>query len=144
MLQELIKLHHDLMDTMSNRHKRYLYEQIDWNDQAICILGARGVGKTTLLCQHYLEKYNHGEKALYISADNIHVLSQGLLTIASEYFNLGGDAIFIDEVHKYLNWSIEIKNIIDTYRTKKNRDFWQHFNGIEEKQSRFITSSYVL
>lgn len=111
-------LHQQLMSTMNEMSKRFLYDHIHWDNQAICIHGARGVGKTTLLCQYLLEKYQTVEKALYITADNIHVLSNGLLTVATQYFNLGGTALFIDEVHKYPNWSIEIKNIIDTYRKK--------------------------
>jgi hypothetical protein len=71
------------------------------------------------MCQFFLERYKTPDRALYISGDNIHVLSQGLLSIASEYFLMGGEALFIDEVHKYPNWSVEIKNILDTFRKKQ-------------------------
>ncbi|MGE3318033.1 MAG: AAA family ATPase [Candidatus Berkiella sp.] len=54
-------------------------------------------------------------RGLYISADNINVLANGLLNIAKTYFAQGGEALFIDEVHKYPNWSLEIKNILDIY-----------------------------
>ncbi len=119
MLKELINLHQVLMSTVDRKSKRFLYKHIHWNEQAVCIYGARGVGKTTLLCQHLLDNYQSVENALYISADNVHVLSGGLLNIASEFFDLGGEALYIDEVHKYPDWSIEIKNIIDTFKKKK-------------------------
>lgn len=119
MIQELTNLHLELMKSIDLGMKRFLFDQIHWNSNAICIYGARGVGKTTLICQYLLEKYEFVEKALYISGDNIHVLSEGLLNIATTYFNMGGEALFIDEVHKYPNWSIEVKNIIDTFKSKQ-------------------------
>lgn len=119
MLDELISYHQHLMSTMDTSFKRYLFDKINWQASAICVLGARGVGKTTLLCQYFLEKYKTTENALYISADNIHVTSHGLLKIASNYFALGGKALLIDEVHKYPDWTIEIKNIIDIFRDKQ-------------------------
>lgn len=119
MLGELISIHHEVMSTTALTFKRYLLEEIHWENQAICLLGDRGVGKTTLMVQRLLLAYQDVERALYISADNINVLGKGLFHIARTYFSEGGEALFIDEVHKYPNWSIEIKNIIDTYKRKK-------------------------
>ena len=31
---------------------RYLAKEIDWNEPLVCIMGARGAGKTTLILQH--------------------------------------------------------------------------------------------
>lgn len=119
MLEKLISLHQEVMSTTSLHLKRYLLDQINWKAQAICLIGARGVGKTTLMCQHLIHHYQDVSEALYFSADNINVASQGLFAIAEEYFKFGGKALFIDEVHKYPNWETEIKNIIDTYRKKQ-------------------------
>ena len=79
----------------------------------------RGVGKTTLLIQHYFEKYGSPELCLYISGDNINVVSNGLYNIVREHFKYGGKAIIIDEIHKYPNWAQELKNSIDTYKNGK-------------------------
>lgn len=119
MLQDLINLHREVMSTIDCEMKRFLHALIEWESRGICIYGARGVGKTTLICQFLLERYGSVEKALYISGDNIHVLSLGLLNIATEYFAMGGEALFIDEVHKYPNWTIEVKNILDTFKKKQ-------------------------
>jgi len=119
MLQELFFLHEELMSSIDRKLQRFLYDQIEWGSQAICIYGARGVGKTTLLCHYLLERYGTVDRALYISGDNIHVLSEGLLNVAARYFAMGGEALFIDEIHKYPDWSIEVKNIIDTFRKKQ-------------------------
>lgn len=120
MLFELVTIHNEVMSTTpSLAFKRFLHDQINWDAKAICIQGARGVGKTTLMCQLFLEKYKNVEQALYFSADNINVTSKGLFKIAQEFFSAGGLALFIDEIHKYPNWSIELKNIIDTYRKRQ-------------------------
>ncbi|MCK5807731.1 ATP-binding protein [bacterium] len=118
-MQQLKSMHERIIAQHKKSKERYLTDEIDWTFKAICIFGARGTGKTTLLVQQYKKAYKTSEKALYISADNIIVTSKGLLNIAQEYFALGGEALFIDEVHKYLNWSIEVKNIIDLYPEKK-------------------------
>jgi uncharacterized protein len=116
MIEGLIAIHREVMATVPATTRRYLYDQINWAAKAICIYGDRGVGKSTMIAQRLLDVYKTPDKALYISADNIIVSSMGLFTIAQEYFSYGGEALFIDEVHKYKNWSVELKNIIDTYK----------------------------
>lgn len=141
-LQDLFAIHREVMATVAHKIKRYLFNRIHWKAQSICILGDRGVGKTTLICQHLIEEYKTVERALYISADNIHVNAQGLFKIAQNYFALGGEALFIDEVHKYQNWSIEIKNIIDTY--KKNRVIFSASSSLDLKKSKADLSRRVV
>jgi len=116
MLEELISIHQEVMNTTPTSVERYLYAQINWSSKSLCVLGDRGVGKTTLLCQDLLKRYKTPDKALYLSADHIHVISYGLFNIAKLFFDYGGEALYIDEVHKYPQWSIEIKNILDTYK----------------------------
>lgn len=43
------------------------------------------------------------------------VYQNSLLELADEFYAFGGTHLFIDEVHRYPNWSIEIKNIYDSY-----------------------------
>jgi predicted AAA+ superfamily ATPase len=119
MLDEIFAVHSNVVKKVGYDKKRYAWETINWNSRAQCITGGRGTGKTTLILQYYKEKYNNPEKCLYISGDNILVSSKGLFSIAMEYFSLGGDGLIIDEVHKYPNWSQEVKNIYDTFGDKK-------------------------
>lgn len=119
MLDELITIHQEVMATTPLAFQRYLYSKINWKAKGLCVLGDRGVGKTTLLCQNLLERYKTPDRALYLSADNINVMSYGLLNIAQRFFSYGGEALYIDEVHKYPEWSIEIKNILDSYKGKQ-------------------------
>jgi predicted AAA+ superfamily ATPase len=71
------------------------------------------------MIQHYHQRYGSAEQALYLSADNIIVISHGLFEIADTYFKLGGKALYIDEIHKYPDWSLELKNIIDIYSDRQ-------------------------
>ncbi len=119
MLQRLMEIHELIVSKKYKHIKRYLFEKINWDAQAICIVGSRGTGKTTMMIQHYHEIYGTAEKALYISADHILVVSHGLYEIADTYFKIGGKALYIDEIHKYTNWSVELKNIIDVYSDKQ-------------------------
>jgi predicted AAA+ superfamily ATPase len=119
MLEELFYIHNRIVKNVPLEFQRHLYDRIDWHSPAICITGARGVGKTTLLIQHYHEKYGDVEKCLYILADNIEVSANGLFNTAKEYFKYGGLALIIDEIHKYPEWQKELKNILDTFKDKK-------------------------
>lgn len=119
MLEELVLIHQEVMAMVPTTFQRYLYPKINWKARGLCIMGDRGVGKTTLLCQDLLARYHTPDRALYLSADHINVISYGLVTIAQHFFAYGGEALYIDEVHKYPEWSTEVKNIIDSYKGKQ-------------------------
>ena len=119
MLEELFYIHRKTVEDVPLKFSRYLYGEIDWNSPCLCITGYRGTGKTTMLLQHYAGKYKDVEKCLYVSADNIEVAAVGLFKTASEYFKFGGESLIIDEIHKYPDWEIELKNIIDTFKGRR-------------------------
>lgn len=104
-----------LLDATDSSHYRYLYKEIDWNNRLIAITGSRGTGKTTLLLQHIKSTFKERNKALYISLDNIWFTKNRLFELADQFHVFGGTHLFIDEVHRYPDWSIEIKNIYDSY-----------------------------
>ena len=81
-------------------------------ERMIALIGARGVGKTTLLLQ-YLRQFDIDE-ALYFSADDIAVADHGIVAIVEEFYALGGRVVVIDEVHMFRDWSLHIKNIYDS------------------------------
>ncbi|HDT11773.1 MAG TPA: hypothetical protein ENN58_03450, partial [bacterium] len=95
MLQKLLEIHDMVTEKKYRDEKRYLYDKINWDLNAICIFGARGTGKTTMMIQHYHEKYGASKKALYISADHVFVASIGLYEVVDTYFKTGGEAIYI-------------------------------------------------
>jgi len=94
--------------------KRYLYDRIDWNERCIGILGARGTGKTTLMLQHVKERYGASDKALYVSVDSPFFQAHDLFEFASQFHQLGGEVMLVDEIHKYPDWSLHIKAIYDS------------------------------
>jgi len=96
---------------------RYLYSSISWNNRLIGIIGAKGTGKSTLLLQHIKLNFPDKSKVLYVSLDNIWFTKNSLLELAEDFYNLGGTHLFLDEVHKYQTWAMEIKNIYDSYPT---------------------------
>lgn len=96
------------------RFKRYKYFQIDWEIRMIALMGPRGVGKTTLVLQRILES-GHEKQSLYVSTDHSYFGSHSLVEVADEFVKLGGEYLYFDEVHKYKNWSRELKQIYDTH-----------------------------
>lgn len=111
-MQILLDFQAALLQGIDNKFRRFLHDQINWNLRMIAIKGPRGAGKTTLMLQHL--KYDIGtEKALYVTADHIWFYNNTLLDTALKWFQYGGEYLFIDEVHKYPNWSRELKNIYD-------------------------------
>lgn len=105
-----------LVENISTTHLRGLHQRIDWSDRLVCITGARGTGKTTLLLQRLKLKYPQSEVAIYVSMDDIYFASATLVDLAESLRAEGVKHVFLDEVHKYPGWAREIKNIYDTYK----------------------------
>jgi len=98
--------------------KRHLYDKINWKNRLIFLLGQRGVGKTTLLLQYIKENYKNSPKVLYISVDNPYFKTISLYEFAMMFESYGGEILFIDEVHKYKDFSSHIKAIYDSTNLK--------------------------
>ncbi|MCB0482362.1 MAG: AAA family ATPase [Flavobacteriales bacterium] len=107
--------HNKLIDATDVRMVRYIYHDLPWNDRLIAIKGTRGIGKTTLLLQRIKKEFGNSNKALYITLDDLWFTRNTLSDLAEAFVADGGTHLFIDEVHKYPNWSIEIKNLYDFY-----------------------------
>lgn len=95
---------------------RDIYDKIPWEERLIGIKGARGVGKTILMCQRILLAFPDKSKALYTSLDNIWFSDHTLIDLAEKSMQEGITHLFIDEVHKYRGWEREVKNIYDFYK----------------------------
>lgn len=94
---------------------RHLYDTINFNQRLFGLVGARGVGKTTLLLQYLKSKFDDPTVALYVSADSVTVNAIGIIEIVEEHHRNGGKVLVIDEVHKLGNWAQIIKTIYDSY-----------------------------
>ena len=95
--------------------KRYLYKEIEWGDRLIGIMGARGVGKTTLLLQYIKENFKDKSKVFWVSLDNLWFKTNSLLDLVEYLYNQGVTSLFFDEVHKFKDWSLYLKNFYDGY-----------------------------
>jgi predicted AAA+ superfamily ATPase len=107
-----------LLQNTTTDFKRYLYEKVSWDNRMIGIIGARGVGKTTMILQHIKENLD-SKKTLYVSADDMFFGENRLLDLADNFYKNAGEYLFIDEIHKYIDWSRELKNIYDSFPTLK-------------------------
>lgn len=123
------------MDTLYRKSNRLLANtgtdivrekmgEIHWNAPLICIIGAKGVGKSTLIKQYLKLHYEPGDRRmLYCSADTVDFSTRTLLGLAEEFTIGGGELLVIDEIHKYkpgtTNWSREIKEIRELFPSLK-------------------------
>ena len=89
--------------------------EVDWSNRMIGIKGSRGVGKTTLILQHLKTNYEINEKILYVSLDDLYFAENKIYDLASKFYKQGGAVLALDEVHKYSNWAIELKNMYDDF-----------------------------
>jgi predicted AAA+ superfamily ATPase len=113
-METLYQKFETVLKSTSTYFKRYLYEKISWESRMIGIIGARGVGKTTMILQ-YIKENLSSKDALYVSADDIYFGGNKLIDLADDFYKNAGKYLFIDEIHKYKNWSQELKNIYDSY-----------------------------
>lgn len=121
-MQEIFNYSHRLVKNVKLDFTRYLFEQINWDSRLIEILGARGVGKTTLMLQRAKElNRKKNNQAIYLSLDDRLLFKLSITDIAEKLDQYGVKYLFLDEVHKYpskyqgFDWSAEIKNSYDKF-----------------------------
>ena len=116
--QEIVPLVNQFNNKISEVNldfKRYLHEKINWNSRLIGIKGARGVGKSTLLLQHIKESFPDLQNVFYASLDDLWFRTHTLPELVEYLYTHGLTHLFLDEVHKYKDWSLTIKNLYDNY-----------------------------
>ncbi len=113
-MDRLFSISERLINKAPKIFERYINPSINWDTQLIGLSGARGSGKTVILLQH-AKKLPKDYKTLYVSLDDVYFSEHKLIYFAEEFINMGGKYLLLDEVHKYPNWSQELKNIYDYY-----------------------------
>lgn len=111
-MEKIRQRYYNQLDNTSTTFVRYPQNSIRWDARLNAILGARGVGKTTLMFQH-IKLAGQRDMSMVVFADDIFFSHHTLLDMADTFYKNGGKYLYIDEVHKYNNWSTEIKNIYD-------------------------------
>lgn len=122
MHNELIELSRHFLEVKNQLYRRYFIQETDLSHRMNIVVGPRGVGKTTTLVQHlldYVDGDRFSDKILYLQADHFLVGDLSLYDITERFVLSGGQYIAIDEIHKYPDWSIELKSIYDTFTQLK-------------------------
>lgn len=102
-----------LQQTTSAFH-RYMFSKVSWDSRMFGIVGPRGIGKSTMILQ-YIKENRTEKRMFYVTADHLYFASHTLVDLVDEFAKEGGEQIFIDEIHKYANWSRELKQIYDSH-----------------------------
>ena len=111
-MEALFERSNQLIAQVDTAFTRYAYPRINWNNRLIGLIGARGVGKTTLILQH-IKKHLSPKDTLYATAEDFYFAKNRLTDLASEWVKAGGKYLFLDEIHKYADWSRALKLIYD-------------------------------
>jgi len=113
---------------VSLKIERYLLSKLDIKNRLTIIKGARGTGKTTILLQFAKKLLLKNKVVLYVALDDLFFKENTIYGLAEEFEKNNGFLLLLDEVHKYPNWSREVKLIYDDF----------------PKLNLFITSSSLL
>jgi len=114
-MESLIEYQQNLLAYIEGEFFRFLHSKIPWDQRMIAIKGLRGAGKTTMILQHIKYRSADAARSLYVTADHPWFYNHTLLELADQWHKAGGKTLYIDEVHNYINWSRELKNIYDGY-----------------------------
>ncbi|MFO7879370.1 MAG: AAA family ATPase [Bacteroidales bacterium] len=112
-MTELFDYQINLLKNVPTDWKRYIYPKLKNTGRLLGIKGLRGVGKTVMLLQYLLEN-NKANNMLYVTAEHPYFYTNSLFDLAQEFAKYGGRELIIDEVHKYPQWSRELKLIYDS------------------------------
>lgn len=118
MMNELLTLSRHSIAAYRRPYQRYFLKAHPFTHRLSVLIGQRGVGKSTALIQQLLSVAGNdetSERILYVPSDHFTVRKYTLYEIAEEFVKMGGTHICFDEIHKYPDWSMELKSIYDTY-----------------------------
>lgn len=117
-MDKLFEYSNKLTSEVNTNFFRYMYDEMNWNNRMICLIGPRGVGKTTLILQ-YINQNLKPADTLYVTTEDFYFVDNKLTDLADRFVKYGGKHLFIDEIHKYRDWSKELKLIYDYHKDLK-------------------------
>ncbi|PHQ80180.1 MAG: 3-dehydroquinate dehydratase [Coxiella sp. (in: Bacteria)] len=118
MRDTLYTLSRQYLEAKNQTYRRKLLSSQQLEHRLSVLVGQRGVGKTTLIVQEllaYVQQDLMSTKILYVPVDHFLISGFTLYDMAESFLNYGGEFIVFDEIHKYPNWSQELKSIYDTF-----------------------------
>lgn len=118
MYEKIVEISQQFLKIKNSPYQRYFIRKNKLAHRMSMILGQRGVGKTTTLVQLLLKAVGGDRfdpRILYVPADHFALGNASLYEIAEQFQMHGGKWLAIDEIHRYPNWSEELKSIYDTF-----------------------------
>lgn len=117
MVEKLVELSRYYLKAYNRTYKRYFLRKHSLKGRFYIVTGQRGVGKTTALIQHMMDTYKpDSREVLYVPVDHTLVARYSLYEIAETFYKEEGvKLIFFDEIHKYNQWSRDLKSIYDVF-----------------------------
>ena len=115
MFNTLALIFRQLIANTDLKQHRFLFDSFNLRDRLTGLVGPRGVGKTTLMLQ-FIKTHFQLQDVFYVSADHIYFTQNTLYEfVITLYQTENIKTFFIDEIHKYANWSQELKNLYDGF-----------------------------
>ncbi len=114
-MQSLVNIHNALQEQSIPTIRRKLMDEIDWSNRMIGIKGFRGVGKTTFLIDIIKEKFRNDKSCLYVNLNNFYFTKRKIISFADEFYKTGGKTLILEQIHKYPEWSSELRACYDSF-----------------------------
>lgn len=135
-MDALYRSYRMLLNNTSTEFVRYLHDQIEWDSRLIAILGARGIGKTTMLLQH-IKLYDNIDETLFVTADDLYFTEHKLVDLAMDFYQHGGKNYILKATQPIVTSSVSDFSIGDyTFEIGgKNKT---------QKQVRDVDNAYIV
>ena len=112
-VEYFFEAHKVLVEAFSDLIDRELYYEIDWSQRLIGIKGFRGVGKTTFLLDYIRKNYGNSRDCLYVNLNDFYFAKRRIFSFADEFYKRGGKILVLDQIHKYEEWSKDLRQCYD-------------------------------
>ncbi len=112
-MENFFEAHKVLVEASTDLINRELYDDIDWSHRLIGIKGFRGVGKTTFLLDYIRKNYGDSRDCLYVNLNDFYFAKRRIFSFADEFYKRGGKVLVLDQIHKYEEWSKDLRQCYD-------------------------------
>jgi len=112
-VENFFEAHKVLVEASSDLINRELYNEIDWSHRLIGVKGFRGVGKTTFLLDYIRKNFGNSRDCLYVNLNDFYFAKRRIFSFADEFYKRGGKVLVLDQIHKYEEWSKDLRQCYD-------------------------------
>ena len=112
-MENFFEAHKVLVEASSDLINRELYSEIDWSHRLVGVKGFRGVGKTTFLLDYIRKNYGNSRDCLYVNLNDFYFAKRRIFSFADEFYKRGGKVLVLDQIHKYEEWSKDLRQCYD-------------------------------